>query len=133
MDYQQYVEQANQAARFVEVGDFSAAINILQALLQSDISDIDKSLMSYNIAVVCDKMGDATTALQWYDHGIEMEGHYFHYYVAEQKAAYLAQQGQVSQSIELYEHLLNQSFITESDKNRIAQNLELLRRRSSPD
>ena len=58
-------------------------------------------MMSCNIALIYEKMGDVENALAWYDHGIHLEQPYYRIYAAERKAAYLSQAGYTADSIAL--------------------------------
>ncbi len=106
-------------------------MTILRSLLASDISDLDKAMMCFNLAVVYDKMGRVTDALAWYDEGIAYERAHGRFYVTEQKAVYLAQMSRVSESLRVYKELLTHSYLTESDKERIRTNVKLLQERGA--
>lgn len=123
MEYQLYYQTAQQAAQLVERGDYTGALEALRTLLASDISDLDKSMMCLNMAVVYDKMGRKEESLSWYDRGIAYERKHKRFQVAEHKAAYLSQSGQSSESLVIFEDLINQPSMTESDKERIRHNI----------
>ena len=73
MLYQDYESRARQVGALVDAGKYDDALKVLQSLLDSDISDIDKSIMSLNMAVVYGKMNQPGRALEWYDRGISYE------------------------------------------------------------
>lgn len=127
MDYTRYYEEVKRASDLVDGKDYHGALAIFQSLLDSDISDLDKALMCHNIAVVCDKLGDRETALAWYDHGIAYETPYMRFTAAEYKAAQLNQYGRTAEAIAIYESLLPQPYLIEADKERIWNNLTILR------
>lgn len=129
MKYQKYVKSARRASRLVERGDYARAIAILKDLVSSDISDVDKAMMCLNIAIVYDKMGHPEEALAWYDEGAKYERAHERHFVAEKKAAYLAQQERYRDSLYAYEELLNRASLTEGDRERITMNIETLRKR----
>jgi tetratricopeptide (TPR) repeat protein len=126
MNYADYVQGTQRAADLVQTGHFDAAMEILQRLLNSDISDIDKSIMCLNIAVVYDKLDQNDKALEWHDQGIVFERPYARAFVALHKAGYLATQGRVQESLQLYQELAALPFLTESDKETIRQNIATL-------
>jgi hypothetical protein len=51
------------------------------------------------------------------------------HYVAERKAAYLAEKERYRESLDHYEDLLSRSDLTGGDKERIERNIKVLRRR----
>lgn len=126
MDYNDYVKLTERGSGLVDAGEYPAAVKVFEFLVSSDISDLDKSMMCFNLALVHDKMGQTTTALRWYDKGIKYERPHCRFYVTEQKAAYLAQQGSKRESRSIYEELLARPFLTESDKERIRHNVKVL-------
>ena len=121
MLYQDYESRARQVGALVDAGKYDDALNVLQSLLDSDISDIDKSMMSINMAVIYGKMNQPERALEWYDRGISYEAVYLRFLVLESKANYLYELKRFKQCIEIYEELLPQSFLTEVDNLRIRQ------------
>ena len=128
MNYQNYLQATGQAAQLVERGDYEAAITILQELLSSDISEVDKAMLCFNLAVIHDKMGQETEAVAWYDKGAAYESGHGRYYVAERKAIYLAEKGHIEKSLHQYQALHDRPELTEADKARIAQNIAVLQR-----
>ncbi len=131
MKYEKYVRSAKRAARLVERGSYQKAIAILQDLLATDISNVDKAMMCLNIAIIYDKMERVEEALAWYDQGMQYESAHKRYFVAEKKAAYLAEQERYRDSLYAYEHLLRQNGLTEGDKERIEKNIAALKKRGS--
>lgn len=129
MEYQEYVRSAQRASKLVESGDYEGAIQVLRKLVSSDISRIDKAMMCLNLAIVYDKMGRLEDALFWYDEGADYERVHDRYYVAERKAAYLAEQGRYRESLDEYENLLRRAGLTEGDQERIEGQIKTLRRR----
>lgn len=124
MLYQDYADKVNDVATLVDQAKFDEAIRVLESLIGSDISDIDKSMMSLNVAVVHDKKGQHEQALAWYDRGIAFEAIYLRCFVAENKASYLFQLRRYRESIAIYEDLLQMAYQTEVDKLRLQQNIE---------
>lgn len=120
MKYEEYVSRAQQVGAYVEQGKYDDALKTLQSLLNSDISDLDKSMMSINMAVVYGKMNQPERALEWYDRGISFEAVYLRFLVSESKAGYLYELKRFRECLEIYEELLPQSFLTEADKIRIS-------------
>ncbi len=121
MLYEDYESRVKHVATYVDEGKYNDAIKILESLIDSDISDLDKSMMSINMAVVYGKMNQAERALEWYDRGISYEAVYLRFLVTESKANYLYELKRFKECLEIYEELLPQSFLTEVDKLRIRQ------------
>lgn len=124
MRYEDYDSRVKHVAAYVDEGKYNDAIKILQSLIDSDISDLDKSMMSINMAVVYGKMDQPQRALEWYDRGISFEAVYLRFLVTESKANYLYELQRYKECIEIYEELLPQSFLTEVDKLRLRQYIE---------
>jgi tetratricopeptide (TPR) repeat protein len=126
MNYADYVDRTQRVANLVQSGLYEEALEILNSLLSADISPIDKSMMCLNLAVVYDKMEQIDLALDWHDRGIAYERPFSRAFVSLHKAGYLATQGRVQESKELYQTLLAFTFLTESDKETIRRNIETL-------
>jgi tetratricopeptide (TPR) repeat protein len=127
MDYEEYVNQAHQAAQSVEAGEYEQALAIFNTLLSSDISDIDKAMMCHNIGVVLEKMGREQEALSSYERGMSYERLHSRIYLAEQRAGYLYRLGRLAESLRAYEELLYRSSLTEEEKQRVKHNIAALR------
>lgn len=123
MNYQDYVNQAQQAARLVETGDRAASLRSFQDLLKRDISDLDKSYICQNLAILCEQDGQMDQALQWYDRGIHYEKPHLRFQVYENKAGFLLRMGRQDEAKRIYQNLLKKKFLTEEDKFRIGQYL----------
>ncbi len=121
MLYDDYEFRAKQVAAYVDENKHNEALKVLQSLMDSDISDLDKSMMSINMGVVYGKMNQPERALEWYDRGIGYEAVYLRFFVLESKASYLYELGRFRECLAIYEELLPQSFLTEVDKLRIRQ------------
>ena len=98
-----------------------------EELIKSDISDIDKSLMCYNMARACEKGGHLEPALAWYDYGISLEEPFCRCLVREHKAVFLAEQRRDTEALALYEAIFVLPYATEADKERIWKNIVVLR------
>jgi tetratricopeptide (TPR) repeat protein len=119
MEFEEYRQLTQQAATLVGEGRFGQAIDVLNRLIGSNISDRDKAMMCLNLAFVYDKMDKSPEALTWYDQGIAYERRHCQFHVTESKAAYLANQGRIDESLAIYEELARQPYLLESDKERI--------------
>ena len=128
MLYQDYQFCAQQVANYVEAGQYSDALKVLQSLIDSDISDLDKSMMCINMGVVYEKMQQADQVLEWYDRGIAYEAVYLRFFVAESKANFLYNSKRYKECTRIYEELLPQSFLTEADKLRLQNYIESAQR-----
>jgi len=127
VDYQEYFQSAQRASQQAENGDYESALSILLSLVSNDISDLDKSMMCLNIAILLERMGRETEVLSWYEKGVSYEWPHSRCKVAENKSAYLARQGKPKESLAIYETLLMRQFLMEEDKNRIRTNIATLK------
>ena len=127
MLYQDYESRARQVAALVDEGKYNEALKLLQSLINSDISDLDKSMMSVNMAVVYEKMGETERALEWYDRGISYEAVYLRFFAMESKAVYFYQLKRFKDSLDIYQELRHLSFLTEIDKLRMQQNIDSIK------
>ncbi|HTX90972.1 MAG TPA: tetratricopeptide repeat protein [Anaerolineales bacterium] len=126
MDYEEYVRSTDQANRLIESRKFTEAVEALSRLVLSDLSDIDKSTVCINLAVLHDRLGKTDDALAWYDRGIGYEQVYCRYDVTEKKAQYLSQVGRTRDAIPLYEALLKQPYLSEAEKVRVRKQIQFL-------
>lgn len=125
--FNRYSEAAQHAAGLFEAGKHDEAIAAFRALAAMDISDIDRSMMYYNLARVYEKKGDPRGALPWYERGVACERQHRRFLVTEAMAYALSEMGKVDESVRLYEDLLTRKELTESDKVRISANIAVLR------
>jgi tetratricopeptide (TPR) repeat protein len=126
MEYQDYLNRTNQAAKLMQSGRFKEAVVCLYKLFLSDISDIDKVNICTNMATVYDRMGNTEEAISWYDKGIAIEQNYHRFEAHEQKAQYLSQIGHNQEAVPIYESLISQPFISEADKERMRKATQTL-------
>jgi len=124
---EQYAEHPKRVAELVEQKNFDEAVNILQMLMESDLPPLDRSIMSVNMAVVCDLMGHVDHALAWYDHGIALETPLMRCFVALHKASYLAGKGRNAEAAEIYERVVEEPFLTLSEVEGAQANLKAVR------
>jgi tetratricopeptide (TPR) repeat protein len=127
MDYGEYANLAQQAARSLEAGAHEQALQTFRALLTSDISDLDKAMMCNNIGVVLERMGREQEALASYERGMSYERLHGRNVVAEQRAGYLYRLGRLAESLRAYEDLLHRPSLTEEEKQRMRQYIAALR------
>lgn len=128
MDYQEYQNRMNRGAQMFEEGNYQAALEIFQGLVNSDVSDIDKCRMCINVAVVYEKMGNVQLALQWYTHAVQLEKPHCRFEAQEYLAVYLKEIDRPRDSLRVYESLLPSTHLTEEDKVRIRQMIEDLKK-----
>lgn len=127
MRYEDYYDTAQKVSTLVDGGDFEQAMRLLRGLIDSDLAELDKSVMCVNMAVVLQKMQRNDEALRWYDRGIGYEALYLRFFVAEAKAGFLHQLGRNRESLEIYSQLLGQPYLTAQDNERIRNNVDALR------
>lgn len=111
----------------VEKERHADALAALQALVASGVSDLDKANVCLTAAGVAEKLARSDEALAWYDRGMSYERQHSRYTVAEHKAAYLANKGRAQESLALYQRLLGESSMTETDKDRLRHNIAILK------
>ena len=127
MRYEDYYETAQKVSNLVDETRFEEAMGLLRGLIDSDLAELDKSVMCVNMAVVLQKMQRNDEALQWYDRGIGYEALYLRFFVAESKAGFLHQLGRNAESLEIYSQLLDQPYLTAQDNERMRNNVDALR------
>jgi len=125
--YEDYYESAQKVSTLVDETRFDEAMRLLRGLIDSDLAELDKSVMCVNMAVVLQKMQRNDEALQWYDRGIGYEALYLRFFVAESKAGFLHQLGRNAESLEIYSQLLDQPYLTAQDNERMRNNVDALR------
>ena len=128
MDYQEYQNRVNRGTQMFDAGNMQAALEVFQGLVNSDISDIDKSRMCINVAYVYEKMENSQQALQWYMRAVQFEKPHCRFEAQEYLAAYLTELGRLRDSLKVYESLLPSSHLTEEDKLRVHQKIDELKK-----
>jgi tetratricopeptide (TPR) repeat protein len=126
MEYKEFVSRTQQAAQLTKTGRYKEAEVCLYKLFLSNISDIDKINSCAALAVVYDRLGSTEEALTWFDKGIDIEQTYGRYEVAEKKAQYSAQLGRRTAAASIYETLIKQPFVSESEKERMRKTIQIL-------
>jgi tetratricopeptide (TPR) repeat protein len=126
-DFNRYSEAARDAAALLEAGKHDEAIAAFRQLTAADISDVDRSMMCYNVGRAYEQKGDWNSALKWYERGIVHERPHRRFMVAESLAYALSQHGQVEEGARRYEELLARPELSEADKLRIRGNLAAVR------
>lgn len=119
MKYRDYFNRATEASNHADRGEHHEAIAIFRALLDEDISDLDKATMSMNIAICCEHLKLPDDALAWYDAAIALEEPHLRFQCTENKANCLYRLGRLPEAIAIYERLMTFPFLLESDKERI--------------
>jgi tetratricopeptide (TPR) repeat protein len=127
MNYEEYVNAAQQAGQAYDAGQHEEALNIFRTLSTSDISDLDKATMYRNMGVIQEELGREQDALSSYERGSSYERMHGRINVAEMKASYLYRLGRLAESLREYEGLLLRPSLTEEEKNRISYNVAAIR------
>lgn len=127
MRYEDYYDTAQKVAALVDESRFEEAMQLLRGLIDSDLAELDKSVMCVNMAVVLQKTQRNEEALQWYDRGIGYEALYLRFFVAESKAGFLHQLGRNQESLEIYSALLGQPYLNAQENERMRNNVDALR------
>lgn len=130
MEPKQYYDTIQKVAELVDKGqDLDAATDLLKTIIESDLPDMDRAIMSINMAVVCDKMGHVDHALAWYDHGISLEVPHMRFLVRTSKAAYLASIGKKAEAVAIYQKLLREPFLTTPEREDLKNHLAAVQSR----
>jgi Tfp pilus assembly protein PilF len=127
MDYQEYQNRINRGSQMFEAGDYQTALETFISLVNSDISDVDKSRMCINVAVVYEKMSNVQQALQWYTRAVQFEKPHCRFEAQEYLAVYLKEIERPRDSLRIYESLLPSPHLTEEDKVRLRQIVDELK------
>jgi len=127
MNYKDFQNRVDYATQMFDSGNMQAALEAFTGLASSDISDLDKSSMCLNIAVVYDKLGNVQQCLEWYARAVQFEKPHCHFEAQEYMANYLKQISRPRDSLKILESLLASSHLTEADKVRVRENIENLK------
>jgi tetratricopeptide (TPR) repeat protein len=127
MDYKDFQNRVDYGTQMFDSGNLQAALEIFTGLINSDISDIDKSSMCLNIAVIFDKLGNLQQCLEWYARGVQLEKPHCRFEAQEYLATYLKQIGRPRDSLKILESLTASTHLTESDKVRVRKNIDDLK------
>ena len=119
MEYQEFINRTRQASQLMSSGHLQETIDFIYLLFLSDISDIDKAAICADLATVYERMGNTESALTWYDKGVDLEQNYFRYEISEKKAQYLSSLGRSCDAVPIYENLIKQPFVSETEKERM--------------
>jgi tetratricopeptide (TPR) repeat protein len=119
MEYQEYLDRMQKASELMKSAHLQEAVDFLYLLFLSDISDLDKAIICTDLATVYDRQGNTDEAISWFDKGVDLEQNYSRFEAMEQKAQYLAQFGRTREAAQIYENLIKQPFVMETDKERM--------------
>jgi Tfp pilus assembly protein PilF len=127
MDYKDFQNRVDYGTQMFDAGNMQAALETFSGLINSDISDLDKSSMCLNIAVVYDKLGNVQQCLEWYTHAVQLEKPHCRFEAQEYMASYLKQINRPREGLKILEALFSSTHLTENDKVRIRQSVEDLK------
>jgi Tfp pilus assembly protein PilF len=127
MDYKEFQNRVDRGTQMFDSGNMQAALEIFNGLINSDISDLDKSSMCLNIAVVYDKLGNLQQCLDWYYSAVQLEKPHCRFEAQEYLATYLNQISRPRDSLKILESLLSSTHLMENDKIRIRQKIDDLK------
>ncbi len=127
MDYKDFQNRVDHGTQMFDSGNMQAALEIFTGLISSDISDLDKSSMCLNIAVIYDKLGNLQQSLEWYTRAVQLEKPHCRFEAQEYLATYLKQINRPRESLKILESLLSSTHLMENDKLRVRENLEALK------
>ena len=129
MQTEHFDESLYLAARLVENSQHDDAMTVLRPLLECELHDFEKSMVCVNLAIIHGLKGQDSDALLWYERGIGYERTHGRFFVAERKAAFMAEKNWNSDSLTIYERLLTEPSLTDEDRERITRNISLLKER----
>jgi tetratricopeptide (TPR) repeat protein len=124
MNYKDFQNRVDYGTQMFDSGNMQAALEVFTGLVNSDISDLDKSSMCLNIAVIYDKLNNRQQCLEWYAKAIQLEKPHCRFEAQEYLANYLKGINHPRESLKILEGLLNSTHLTESDKVRIRESIE---------
>jgi tetratricopeptide (TPR) repeat protein len=127
MNFKDFQNRVDHGTQMFDSGNLQAALEIFTALVNSDISDLDKSSMCLNIAVVYDKLGNLQQSLEWYTRAVQYEKPHCRFESQEYLATYLKQINRPRDALKILESLMASTHLTESDKVRVRENIEQLK------
>jgi Tfp pilus assembly protein PilF len=127
MNYKDFQNRVDYGTQMFDSGNMQAALEVFTGLVSSDISDLDKSSMCLNIAVVYDKLGNHQQCLEWYAKAVQFEKPHCRIEAQEYLANYLKQINRPRESLKILESLFSSTHLTEIDKVRIRENIEGLK------
>ncbi len=127
MNYKDFQNRVDYGTQMFDTGNLQAALEIFTALVNSDISDLDKSAMCLNIAVVYDKLSNVQQCLEWYTRAVQLEKPHCRYEAQEYLATYLKGINKPYESLKILESLLASTHLNEADKVRVRENIEELK------
>jgi hypothetical protein len=130
MDAEHFDQSLFLAARLVENSQHDDAITVLRPLIECDLNDFHKTIVCVNMAIIFGQKGQDSDALLWYDHAISFERAHGQFFAAEHKAAYMAEMNLTADSLTMYEQLLSEPSLTDEDRERIRQNISILKQRA---
>ncbi len=124
MNYKDFQNRVDYATQMFDSGNMQAALEAFTGLVNSDISELDKSSMCLNVAVVYDKLGNAQQSLEWYARAIQFEKPHCRFEAQEYLANYLKQINRPREGLKILEGLLATTHLMESDKVRVRESIE---------
>ena len=127
MNYKDFQNRVDYGTQMFDSGNMQAALEVFTGLVSSDISELDKSSMCLNIAVVYDKLSNPQQALEWYAKAIQLEKPHCRFEAQEYLANYLKQINRPRESMKILEGLLATTHLTEADKVRVREIIEELK------
>jgi tetratricopeptide (TPR) repeat protein len=124
MNFKDFQNRVNYGTQMFDSGNMQAALEVFTGLVNSDISELDKSSMCLNIAVVYDKLSNRQQCLEWYAKAIQYEKPHCRFEAQEYLANYLKEINHPRESLKILEGLLTSTHLTESEKVRIRNSID---------
>jgi tetratricopeptide (TPR) repeat protein len=104
-------------------------VDVCIQLTELTLPDLEIAVAWVNAGKAFEKLNDIDQALDCFNKAIEIENRHNRFYFAEIKAAFLANIGRISESMEMYDKIVQRPDLYIADYQRISANLEAIRGR----
>lgn len=127
MDEETVHAESRRASQLVEAGEPDQALEVLDALVHSDIEPFNRAVMCVNMATIHRRQGDVAAARWRMDQAVALEQPTGQRWAAQMRAVFLHETGHTSDAIDALVELLDDPDLPEGDRERVRANLDALR------
>jgi tetratricopeptide (TPR) repeat protein len=110
------------AAKFAGRGDHADAITVMVPWASWNLPPFENTILAYNLAQMFLNLGDADSALAWYDWGLEHDRAIRRTLIAEAKAALLYEQGRRDEADAMWAQMQAEGWLDDAGRQRVAAN-----------
>ena len=110
------------AAKFAGRGDHADAITVMVPWASWNLPPFENTILAYNLAQMFLKLGDADSALAWFDWGLEHDRAIRRTFIAEAKAALLYEQGHRAEADAMWAQMLAEGWLDDAGRQRVEAN-----------